>query len=132
MPRPLSWLSTEPCTTHYLEATNRPHWSSISVLYFRRCQRWPIFNQLRANVACFLADDRPIWYPYRCEQLSHLNRRPALRLTALGRIERGVVVSAAPPPLFGTYPKQKHDHIVLLELEGAKVPFCKVAVIRPI
>ena len=33
------------------------------------------------------------------EQLSHLNRRPALRHTALWRIERGIAVSA-PPPLW--------------------------------
>ena len=55
----------------------------------------------------FLANDT--WYPCLCEQMSHMNRRPA----ALWRIERGVTVSA-PPPLFGTYPKQKHDHIKLL------------------
>ena len=44
----------------------------------------------------FLANDT--WYPYLCEQLSHLNRRPALRHTALWRIGRVVAVSA--PPLW--------------------------------
>ena len=77
-----------PSTKHYLDVTNRPHWSSISVMYFQRFWRWPIFNQLRAKVACFLANNA--WYPCLCEQLSNLNRRPALRHTALWRIERGV------------------------------------------
>ena len=65
-----------PVAKHYLEATNRRHWSSISVMYFQRFRRWPIFNQLRANVACFLANNA--WYPYVWEHLRDLNRGPAL------------------------------------------------------
>ena len=46
-------------------------------MYFQRFRRWPIFKQLLANVACFLANNA--WYPYLCEQLSHLNRRPEFK-----------------------------------------------------
>ena len=64
-------------------------------MYF---QRWPIFNQLRAKVACFLAGNA--WYPCLCEQLSHLKRRPALRHTAaLWLMETGVT-GGTNSPLF--------------------------------
>ena len=91
-----------PSTKHYLEATNRLHWSSISVMYFQRFWRWLIFNQLRAKVAYFLANNA--WYPYLCEQLSHLNRRPALNTQLCGGWREGS--PAVPPPLFNV-PKTK-------------------------
>ena len=84
-----------PSTKHYLEATNRLHRSSISAMYSQRFWRWPIFNQFRAKVACFLAHNA--WYPCLCEQLSHLNRWPALRHIALWRMERGVARGTHPP-----------------------------------
>ena len=67
----------------------------------------------------FLANNT--WYPYLCEQLSHLNRRPALKHTALWRIKRGVAVSA-PDPLWYV-PKTKTR---LYKASGAKI-----IIIRP-
>ena len=82
------WTSTK----HYLKATNRPHWSSISVLYFQRYQRWPIFNQLRANVFWLIILGSPI------SVSNWVTWTDGPQDTALWRIERGVAVSA--PPLW--------------------------------
>ena len=99
--------SIRPSTKHYLEVTNRPHWSSTSVMYFQRFRRWPIFTQLWANVACFLANNA--WYPESSSGTWTVDHH--WTHCSMG-IERGVAGCTPPPPLF-TYPKQKHDHISL-------------------
>ena len=100
---PLS--SIWPSTKHNLEATNRPHWSSISVIYFQRFQRWPIFNQLRANVACFLANNA--WYPIICLRAAQaLEQRTQIWThCSVWRIKRGSP-AVTPLPLFNV-PKTK-------------------------
>ena len=97
-----------PSAMHYLEATNRLHWSSISVMYLQRFRRWPLFNQLRTNVACVLANNA--WYPYVWEHLRHLNRGPALNTVLCDGSKEGSPV-VPPPSILFTYPKQKHNHI---------------------
>ena len=106
-----------PSTKHYLEATNRLHWSSISVMYFQRFRRWPIFNQLRGNVACFLANNA--WYPYVAEHLRHLNRGPTLNtllcVTDQKRVCRLLGYDTDPVLLFTLLKQyQKYYFIILI------------------
>ena len=95
-----------PSNKHYLEATNRLHWSSISLMYFQRFRRWPKFNQLRTNVACFLANNAMF------ESISGTwTEDPHWTHSSVWRIEIGFAGCPPPPSILFTYPKRKHDHI---------------------
>ena len=97
-----------PSAKHYLEETNRLHWSSISVMYFQRFWRWIIFNQLRANVACFLANNA--WYPYVWASQA-LEQRTRIEHTALCDGSKEGSPAVPPQSNLFTYPKQNHDPI---------------------